>query len=221
VEVIPEAAETPAVAASRSTYRHLEYQGPGEIRWASFLLGPNGDSQKRYNRGAMAHEISGNLDGHGLRVGVIVSQFNEYLTARLLQGAKDALQQHGVSEENVSVVWVPGSLELAQAALRMARTGQWDALVTLGAVVKGETAHFEYVSAEAARGVADVARETGVPITFGVLTTYTIDQAMDRAGGKLGNRGRDVAEAAIKMATLFKELEAEQSGARSVPQEAK
>ena len=155
----------------------------------------------------MVNQISGNLDGQNLKIAIVVSQFNEYLTDRLLSGAKDALARCGVLEKNVLVVRVPGSLELAQAALHIAKKGQIDALIALGVVVKGETAHFDYVASEAARGVAEIARETGLPMTFGVLTTYTVEQAMDRSGGKLGNRGYDVAESAVKMATLFKEAD--------------
>ena len=156
----------------------------------------------------MAHELKGDLNGHGLRVGIVVSQFNEYVTAKLLQGAREALQRHGVQEEETAVVWVPGSLELAQAAQRMAGTGRWDALVALGAVVRGETAHFDYVAAESARSIAAVARETGVPVAFGVLTTNTVEQATDRAGGRLGNRGYDAAVSALHMANLFREIDA-------------
>ena len=155
----------------------------------------------------MARELKGNLNGGGLRVGVVVSQFNEYLTGKLLQGAREALQRHGVPEDETAVVWVPGSLELPQAARRMALTGRWDALIALGAVVRGETAHFDYVAGEAARGIADIAKETGVPVSFGVLTTNTVEQATDRAGGSLGNRGYDSAITAIHMANLFREID--------------
>lgn len=164
----------------------------------------------------MAQELKGDVNGHGLRVGVIVSQFNEIVTARLLQGARDALLRSGVREEDITVVWVPGSLELAQAAQRMARSGRWHALVALGAVVRGETAHFDYVSAESAHGIATVARETGVPVAFGVLTTYTVEQATDRAGGKLGNKGYDAALTAVRMANLSQELDAVCSSAEEV-----
>jgi 6,7-dimethyl-8-ribityllumazine synthase len=155
----------------------------------------------------MAREFSGNIDGTGLRVGVVVAQFNEAITSRLLDGARDALTKHGVREDAITIVSVPGSLELPQAAQRMARSGGWDALVTLGCVIKGETAHFEYVSSESARGVADVARAFDIPVMFGVLTTYTTDQAMARSGGALGNRGFDCALAAIKMATLYRQID--------------
>jgi 6,7-dimethyl-8-ribityllumazine synthase len=157
----------------------------------------------------MAREFSGNVDGTGLRVGILVAQFNETITSRLLTGTRDALTSHGVPEGSITIVSVPGALELPQAAERMAQMGLWDALVTLGCVIKGETAHFEYVSGESARGVADVARAFNIPVTFGVLTTYDTDQAMARSGGALGNRGFDCALAAIKMATLYRQLDQE------------
>jgi 6,7-dimethyl-8-ribityllumazine synthase len=154
----------------------------------------------------MALELKGSLDGQGLRVGIIVSQFNETITSRLLQGARDALGRHGIREDAITVAWVPGSMELPQAAKRMADSGQWDALVALGCVIRGETAHFEFVAGEAARGIADVARQTGVPVAFGVLTPNNMDQALARAGGSLGNRGFDAAESAIKMVSLDRQL---------------
>jgi len=155
----------------------------------------------------MARELAGSLDGNGLRIGLIASQFNESITSRLLEGAREALVRNGVREDAITIVWVPGSLELPQAAKRMAEAGAWDGLVTLGCVIKGETAHFEYVSGEAARGVADVARQSGVPVTFGVLTTYDVDQAMARSGGALGNRGFDAAMAVLKMISLNKQID--------------
>ena len=138
----------------------------------------------------MAREINGSLDGQGLRVGVLVSQFNETVTSRLLDGARDALARHGVREDKITIARVPGSLELPQLAKRMAESGAFDALVALGCVIRGETAHFEYVSAEAAHGIAQVARETSLPIAFGVLTTNTADQAMARSGSARQPRGR-------------------------------
>lgn len=159
----------------------------------------------RYNR-AMAPELSANGDGSGLRIGLIASHFNEFITARLLAGAREALERAGVAAGDVTAVWVPGALELPQAAQRMAASGQYDALVTLGCVIRGETSHYDIVATESARGVADVARQTGVPVAFGVLTTENAEQAAERAGGSLGNRGGDAAEAAVKMANLFREL---------------
>ena len=155
----------------------------------------------------MAEELSGELDVSGLRVGVIVAQFNEAVTSRLLDGARQALRQHGVREDAITIVHVPGSLELPQAAQRMAQSGRWDALVALGCVIRGETAHFDLVAAEAARGIAQVARDCGVPIGFGVLTTYDTAQAMARSGGAAGNRGFDAVEASLKMASVNRQLD--------------
>ncbi len=156
----------------------------------------------------MAEELSGKLDGSGLRVGIIVAQFNEALTSRLLDGALQALERHGVREDAITIVRVPGSLELPQAAQRMARSGRWDALVALGCIIRGETAHFDLVAAETARGIAQVARETGTAIGFGVLTTEDTEQAMARSGGVLGNRGSDAVEAALRMASVNRQLDA-------------
>ena len=156
----------------------------------------------------MAVEISGSLDAQGLRLGIIVAQFNEALTSRLLRGAREAAARHGVKEDALTVVHVPGSFELPQAARRMADSGRWDALVALGCVIRGETAHFDLVAGEAARGIADVARETGVPVAFGVLTTNNTEQALARSGGAQGNRGFDAVEAAIKMVSVHRQLNA-------------
>ncbi|MEX2598549.1 MAG: 6,7-dimethyl-8-ribityllumazine synthase [Dehalococcoidia bacterium] len=166
----------------------------------------------------MAQELKGGLDGQGLRVGIIVSQFNETITSRLLDGAREALVHHGVREDAMTIVWVPGAMELPQTAKRMAGSGQWDALVALGCVIKGETAHFDFVAGEAARGIANVARETGLPVAFGVLTPNTMDQAMARAGGTMGNRGYDAAESVIKMVNLNRQLDTlAQPAAQSAP----
>ena len=163
----------------------------------------------------MAREFAGSLDGNGLRIGLIASQFNESITSRLLEGAREALVKNGVREDAITIVWVPGSLELPQAAKRMAESGAWDGLVTLGCVIRGETAHFDYVAGEAARGVADVARDSGLPVTFGVLTTYDVDQAMARSGGALGNRGYDAAVAVLKMISLNKQIDTASTKAMS------
>ena len=165
----------------------------------------------------MAEELSGEVDGSGLHVGVIVAQFNETVTSRLLDGAREALERHGVREDAITIVRVPGALELPQAAQRMARSGRWDALVALGCVIRGETAHFDLVAAEAARGIAQVAREHGIAIGFGVLTTEDTAQAMARSGGALGNRGSDAVEAALRMASVNRQLD----GAAKQPRAAK
>ena len=156
----------------------------------------------------MAKELTGGLHGQGLRVGILVSQFNEVITARLLAGAHDALSRHGVREDAITVAWVPGSMELPFAAKRMASTGHWHALIALGCVIKGETAHFDFVASEAARGIADAARKTGVPVAFGVLTPNNMDQALARSGGAMGNRGYDAAEAVLKMVDLSRQIDA-------------
>ena len=154
----------------------------------------------------MVTEISGSGQTGNLRVGVIASRFNEFITARLLSGALEALRACGVPDGNIAVAWVPGALELPQAASRMAKGGGWDALVALGCVIRGETYHFDVVADGAARGIDAAAQETGVPIAFGVLTVDNAEQAVARAGGALGNRGADAAKAAVDMANLFREL---------------
>jgi 6,7-dimethyl-8-ribityllumazine synthase len=145
-------------------------------------------------------------EGRGRRFAVVVSRFNEPVTGRLLDGAVAAFRRHDVDEDDLEVAWTPGAFELPLAALRLARSGQFDAVVCLGAVIRGETAHFEYVAGEAARGIQRVALETGVPCIFGVLTTETIEQAMDRAGGDHGNKGWDSAVAAMEMSGLMDSL---------------
>ena len=150
--------------------------------------------------------FEGSLDGRHLRVAVVVSRFNETIAKQLLEGALDGLRRHGVDEHDTSVIWVPGAFELPAAASRLAASGEVDAVVCLGAVIRGETSHFEYVSDQAARGIGDVSRRTGIPVTFGVLTTDDVAQAVDRAGGKSGNKGFEAAMAAIEMANLFASL---------------
>jgi 6,7-dimethyl-8-ribityllumazine synthase len=154
----------------------------------------------------MGATFQGELQGAGLRIGVVVSRFNEVVTARLLSGARSALERHGVRDEDVDVAWVPGAFELPLVARRMAESRRYDAVVCLGAVIRGETPHFEYVAGEAARGIGQAARETGVPVSFGVITPNTLEQALDRAGGKVGNKGYDAAVNAIEMANLMRQL---------------
>ncbi|KPL89714.1 6,7-dimethyl-8-ribityllumazine synthase [Ardenticatena maritima] len=156
----------------------------------------------------MARIDEGTLSGTGLKIGVVVARFNDFITRSLLDGALSALRRHGVAEEDIHVVWVPGAFEIPVAAYHMARTGRYHALVCLGAVIRGATPHFDYVAGEAAKGIAAVARETGVPTIFGVLTTDTIEQAIERAGTKAGNKGYEAAVAAIEMATLIQRLQA-------------
>ena len=150
--------------------------------------------------------LKGNLDGHGLRIAVVASRYNRFITSKLVEGACDALLSHGIEEKDFTVSWVPGSFEVPLVALEMARTGKWDALVCLGAVIRGETAHFDLVAREAARGIAAASMETGVPLAFGILATYDQEQALERAGGKMGNRGYDFALTAIESANLLRLL---------------
>jgi 6,7-dimethyl-8-ribityllumazine synthase len=148
----------------------------------------------------------GRLDASGLRVAIVISRFNEAITRQLLEGARDCLRRHGADDHALVVTWVPGAFEIPQAAMRLARSGQFDALICLGAVIRGATPHFDYVAGQAAAGVNRVALDTGLPVTFGVLTTDTVDQALERAGIKGGNKGFDAALAAIEMADLFRQL---------------
>ena len=148
----------------------------------------------------------GNLSGADLRIAIVVARFNELIGERLLAGAQNALRRHGVADEAIDVVWVPGSFEIPPIARRLACSRRYDAVVCLGAVIRGATAHFEHVAGQAAGGIAAVARETGVPTIFGVLTTDTIEQAIERAGTKSGNKGYDAAVAAIEMANLVRQL---------------
>ena len=145
----------------------------------------------------------GELLGAGKKFAVVISRFNEFITSKLLGGAQDVFARHGVSDDDVDVVWVPGSFEIPVTALRMARTNRYDAVVCLGAVIRGNTPHFDYVAAEVSKGVAQVGMATGVPTVFGVITADTIEQAIERAGTKAGNKGADAAVAAIEMANLF------------------
>lgn len=139
-------------------------------------------------------------------MGVVVSRFNEFISNRLLSGATDCLHRHGCDMKNVEVAWVPGAWELPMVASRMARSGRYDAVLCLGAVIRGSTPHFDYVATEASKGVARVAQETGVPVVFGVLTTDTIEQAIERAGTKSGNKGWDAGLSALEMAGLLQEM---------------
>ncbi|GBD28673.1 6,7-dimethyl-8-ribityllumazine synthase [bacterium HR31] len=151
--------------------------------------------------------FEGSLDGRGLRVGVVASRFNEATTRLLVEGALDGLRRCGVEE--VDVAWVPGAFEIPLVAARLARSGRYDAVVCVGAVVRGQTPHFEYVAGHSAAGIARAALDSGVPVLYGVVTADDPQQAAERAGGKAGNRGRDAALAAVEMATLLRQLRAE------------
>jgi 6,7-dimethyl-8-ribityllumazine synthase len=154
----------------------------------------------------MGKVIEGQLSATGLRFAIVVSRFNSFITDRLLGGAMDALTRHGAAEDMVDVVKVPGSWEVPLVAGELARQHRYDAVVCLACVIRGETPHFDYVAAEAAKGVAHVSAETGVPVAFGVLTTNTLEQAIDRAGAKSGNKGFDAAMTAVEMANLLRTL---------------
>jgi 6,7-dimethyl-8-ribityllumazine synthase len=150
--------------------------------------------------------IQGELKADGLRFGIVVSRFNDFITGRLLEGAADALERHGAKMGDVVVVKVPGAFEIPIAAKKMAQKGKYDALICLGTVIRGSTPHFDYVAAEVSKGVAQVSLDTGVPIAFGVLTTDSIEQAVERAGTKSGNKGFDAAISAIEMAQVLRKL---------------
>lgn len=152
----------------------------------------------------MIHTIEGNLVGKGLKVGIVVGRFNDLITMRLLDGAKDALKRHGVEQEDVELAFVPGAFELPLVAKKMAMSKKYDAVITLGAVIRGATPHFDYVCSEAAKGVAQASYQSEIPVIFGVLTTETIEQAIERAGTKAGNKGWEAATAAIEMANVMR-----------------
>jgi 6,7-dimethyl-8-ribityllumazine synthase len=154
----------------------------------------------------MAQIWEGALAAKGFTFGIVASRFNEFISARLLEGALDALRRHGAEEDRISVVRVPGSFEIPLTAKRLAASGRYDAVICLGAVIRGATPHFDYIASEVSKGVAAASLETGVPIAFGVLTTDSIEQAVERAGTKGGNKGFDAACSAIEMANLFREL---------------
>ncbi len=151
--------------------------------------------------------LEGGLDASGLRFAVVVSRFNELVTRRLLEGALSGLVRHGADEDDVTVAWVPGAVEIGVVAQKLARSGDYDAIITLGAVVRGATSHFDYVCSMVASSVGRAADESGVPVIFGVLTTDTMEQALDRAGGKVGNKGTEAAVTAVEMARLMERLD--------------
>ncbi len=155
----------------------------------------------------MSVELQGRMNGEGLRIGIVVATFNEFITSKLLDGAQAALARHGVRDDDVTVASVPGSFELPLVAKKLAESGQHDAVICLGAVIRGETDHYEHVAGEAAKGISNAAMSTGVPVIFGVLTTDTLEQAINRAGGKQGNNGYGAGLAAIEMANLMRALD--------------
>ncbi len=150
--------------------------------------------------------IEGNLNGNGVRVGIVISRFNEFIGSKLLSGALDSLRRHGVAETDISVAWVPGAYEISLAAKKMVLSEKYDTVICLGAVIRGSTPHFDYVANEVSKGIAHISLDTGKPIIFGVLTTDSIEQAIERAGTKSGNKGFDAAVSAIEMVNLMKNL---------------
>ena len=154
----------------------------------------------------MPNVVEGQLSAEGFRFAIIASRFNDFISSKLMEGAVDALRRHGATEENVFLVKVPGAFEIPIVAKRLAQSGSYDAVVCIGAVIRGATPHFDYVAAEVSKGIANVALETAIPVTFGVLTTDNLEQAIERAGSKSGNKGFEAAMAAIEMVNLFKKL---------------
>ena len=150
--------------------------------------------------------LEGKISAEGFRFAIVVSRFNDFISSKLVEGALDALRRHGGSEEQVSLVKVPGAFEIPMAAKKLAESDQFDAIICLGAVIRGATPHFEYVASEASKGIALVALESKIPVTFGVLTTDNLEQAIERAGSKSGNKGWDAAVAAMEMVNLFREM---------------
>ncbi|AMM91616.1 6,7-dimethyl-8-ribityllumazine synthase [Peribacillus simplex] len=155
----------------------------------------------------MGKVIEAQLIGSGLKVGIVVGRFNEFITSKLLGGALDGLKRHGVDENDVDIAWVPGAFELPLIAKKLVNTGKYDAVIGLGTVIRGATSHYDYVCNEAAKGMASVSLDTGVPVIFGLLTTENIEQAIERAGTKSGNKGYEAAVSAIEMANLGKLIE--------------
>ena len=152
--------------------------------------------------------FEGKLVSDGIKVGIVVARFNEFITNKLLSGAMDGLLRHNVKEEDIQVAWVPGAFEIPLIASKMAKSGSYDAVICLGAVIRGSTSHYDYVCNEVSKGIAAVSLETGVPVMFGVITTENIEQAIERSGSKAGNKGSECAEGAVEMVNLIRSLEA-------------
>jgi 6,7-dimethyl-8-ribityllumazine synthase len=154
----------------------------------------------------MARHIEGNLLAEGLRLGIVVSRWNHFICDRLVEGALDAIRRHGGDDENVDIVFVPGAFELPMASKKLCQSGRYDAVIVIGVLIRGSTPHFDYIAAEATKGIAQASMDSGVPVSFGLITTDTIEQAIERAGTKAGNKGHEAAMAAVEMANLFKAL---------------
>ena len=151
--------------------------------------------------------FEGKLVSEDIKVGIIVARFNEFITSKLLSGALDTLTRHEVKEENIQVAWVPGAFEIPLIASKMAESGKYDAVICLGAVIRGSTSHYDYVCSEVSKGIASVSLKSGIPVMFGVLTTENIEQAIERAGSKAGNKGSECAQGAIEMVNLIQEIQ--------------
>jgi 6,7-dimethyl-8-ribityllumazine synthase len=151
-------------------------------------------------------QVEGNLVAKGFRFGIIVSRFNEFISGKLLTGALDALRRHNARDEDLEIIWVPGAFEIPLAAKKMAKSGRYDAVICLGAVIRGDTPHFDYIASEVAKGIALVGLETGIPVIFGVITSDNLEQAIERAGSKAGNKGWDAALGAIEMVNLMPKI---------------
>ena len=150
----------------------------------------------------------GKLVSEGIRIGVVCSRFNDFIVSKLLSGCEDVLLRHGVQGEDIAVAWVPGAFEIPLVAAKMAKSGKFDAVIALGSVIRGSTSHYDYVCSEVSKGIAQAALESGVPVLFGVLTTETLEQAIERAGSKAGNKGAECAQGAIEMVNLLRSLDA-------------
>lgn len=155
----------------------------------------------------MSTLIEGNLNGEGQKMGIVIGRFNEFISGKLLDGAVDCLKRHSVEENNIDIAWVPGAFEIPLIAKKMANTKKYDAVICLGAVIKGSTPHFDFVSSEVSKGIAKVSLDTETPVIFGVITTDNIEQAIERAGAKSGNKGWDAALSAIEMSSLIRKFE--------------
>lgn len=156
----------------------------------------------------MMKTYEGKLVSEGIKIGIVAARFNEFIVSKLIGGCEDVLLRHGVKEEDISLAWVPGAFEIPLIAGKMAKSGKYDAVIALGAVIRGSTSHYDYVCAEVSKGIAAVSLDSGVPVLFGVLTTDTIEQAIERSGTKAGNKGADCAQGAIEMVNLIRALDA-------------
>ncbi|MGB9619293.1 MAG: 6,7-dimethyl-8-ribityllumazine synthase [Armatimonadota bacterium] len=154
----------------------------------------------------MPRTYEGQLTAQGIRFGIVASRFNEFITRKMLDGALDALRRHGADDDMIEVAWVPGAFEIPLTAKTMAQSGSYDAVICIGAVIRGSTPHFDYIAAEVTKGIAQAGMSTGVPVIYGVITTDTIEQAIERAGTKAGNKGYDAAESAIEMVNLLRSM---------------